>query len=147
MAAGNRCPDPRMRKRRVHATSIVVASLMLFASCEEQFEAEDYWPQGTISSDSIPADVGDAVERMHRLFPDVTKQALLRCGNPRPIDNFCRDFLNQVRVPLQRLLSNEWVRPANSPLKDVYADIGITSPEGVSSALLFTYVEYLESIQ
>jgi hypothetical protein len=124
---------------------VAVLLVSLATGCDERFVVEDYGLRGSLSSESIPTQVSEALERIYEIVPDATNDALLRCETG-PMDEFCLEFSTRVRDKLRRQISNEWMRSENSPLADAYILEGISNPEVMSYALLDNYVQYIKAL-
>jgi hypothetical protein len=116
--------------------------------CAERLDPSKYELVGLISRESIPADEDEAIEKMHLTFSAALNADLVRCdGIPQDKFEFCRDFSTHVRDPLRRLISNEWMRPRNSPLAAAYSSREFDNPEVMSYGLMAAYVEHLREAQ
>jgi len=123
---------------------LAAALVLATAGCEEHLDPSKYGLRDSISSEAIPVDEDAAIDRMQLAFSEALNADLLRCdGIPQEEFEFCRDFSIQIRTPLRMLISNEWMRPANSPLAVAYSSQGVDNPEVMSYRLLAAYVQHL----
>jgi hypothetical protein len=117
--------------------------LLSFGRCGTIDPLYEYEFHEEISSESIPNDVDEAISLMHQLLPHDANTIFVMCeGNGD--ESLCRDFFVNFEERLRRDISNEWMRPNNSPLADAYRSLQIENPEEMAYALIADYVEHLQ---
>lgn len=97
-----------------------------------------------ISSNDIPASVEQGIEVLGELLSDETNRRLVLC-NRKPIGDSCRDFSINFRIPLQRRISNEWIRPSGSAMRAQMNQDGLADPEEMVSKFMRLYIRSLEA--
>jgi len=119
---------------------ILIAAL---GGCDERSNYPEYKLVGEISSKSIPMSAEDAVLRLDEVLPAEAKEWLIGC-DPHPANQACREFNVKFRLRLERHVSNDWIRPSESRLRNSMTEDGYTDPEDMASAIISMYIEHLE---
>ena len=124
-------------------TKILFASLLMVSGCHQQEAIIQYELLDELSADGIPKGVDEAVDRLRQVIPPQAQASFRRCAQARTTES-CRKFGARFELPLLRQISNEWMRPADSPLASTYRKSGTENPEIMASSLVR---EYLQSLQ
>ena len=122
---------------------VACLSFCMMVACTDKEVSFEYKLEGTLSSDDTPSSTYDALERLKHLVSTEDKVNLLRCDEP-PFDESCRYFRVQFRLRLERHVSNDWLRPEDSPLRGHFIQNGITDPEKMSVKLVAEFVDSLD---
>lgn len=125
---------------------IVVCLLAALGGCEwgRQNKPEYAVAENFLNFD-IPVDEDEAIALLDQYLSDQVKRELVQCEAITYDSEVCRNFARVFKRRLRRALSNEWMRPAGSPIAEMYRLKKITNPELMVDELLNAYVTYLMS--
>ena len=118
---------------------ILFASLLMVSGCDSPQRVIQY----DLSADGIPRGVDEALVRLREIISPQAQASFQRCAQAGTTES-CRDFGVQFELPLLRQISNDWMRPTDSPLANSYRQSGLDNPEVMAAALVREFVESLQ---
>ena len=127
-------------------TNSLIIQFLIVASmgCENRVSVPEYELPATISSERIPTSVDQAIQILDHSLSLEAKQMLVSC-DLEPDTESCRNFNIQFRLRLERQISNEWFRPANSSLYAQFSKQGLSNPEEMVAEILNLYIRGQEA--
>ena len=122
---------------------MVLAPILSNIGCESDQGPLEYSPLAEITSANVPPTVDEAMRILNMALPDSAQRMLVKCEQPSNTDA-CRFFIAQYRLPLERHISNAWLR---SPTSTLYAQLskdGFANQEDMVAEILRQYVQKIQ---